>query len=225
MITANVIHRVFRIRVDGAEGTAFTIEIDNREYLVTAKHVAESVTGEHEIELFSHGGWTNLRVEPVGHAAGDSDISVLAARVQLTAGDLPLPATSIGVIYGQDVYFLGFPYGFLGRYTFEPSGYPLPFVKRATVSMLDGPLFLLDGHNNPGFSGGPVVFRKPGEQELNVAAVVSGFHYVDEPIYSGSGPTPLTYQYNTGIIVTHSIDAALDLIAARPVGCSTEGAV
>jgi S1-C subfamily serine protease len=218
MITANVISRVFRIKVDGAEGTAFAIEVDNREYLVTAKHVAESVTAEQEIELFAHGGWTDLRVEPVGHAPADVDISVLAARVRLTGANLSLPATSAGIVYGQEVYFLGFPYGYPGL-SFDGTGYPLPFVKRATVSMFHGAVFLLDGHNNPGFSGGPVVFRKPGEQQMHVAAVVSGYRYVDEPVYSGPNPTPLTYQYNTGIIVAHGIDAAFELIAAKPVGC------
>jgi len=222
MITANVIHRVFRIKVGDSEGTAFTIDVDDREYLVTAKHIAESVKAEQDIGLFANGGWVKFRVEPVGHASSDSDISVLAARIRLTPGNLPMPATSKGVIYGQDVYFLGFPYGFLGRYSFGPSGYPLPFVKRATVSLLDGSLFLLDGHNNPGFSGGPVVFRKPSEPELNVAAVVSGYRYMDEPIYAGSGPTPLTYRYNTGLVITHAIDAALDLIAATPIGHSTK---
>jgi hypothetical protein len=37
--------------------------------------------------------------------------------------------------------------------------------------------FLLDGHNNPGFSGGPVVFRASNkvDKEFYVMAVVSGF--------------------------------------------------
>jgi len=225
MITSNVIHRVFRIKVSGTEGTAFTIDVDDREYLVTAQHVAESVTTDQEIQLFANGGWESLHVELVGHASGDSDICVLAARVQLTPANLPMRATSKGVIYGQDVYFLGFPYGYIGRYLFGSSGYPLPFVKRATVSLFDGSEFLLDGHNNPGFSGGPVVFREPGQQELHVAAVVSGYRYVDEPVYAGTDQLPLSYRYNTGIIVTYAIDAALDLIAAKPIGHSTKGEV
>jgi S1-C subfamily serine protease len=222
MITSNVIHRVFRIKVGAAEATAFTIDVDDREYLVTAKHVAESVKSEQDIELFANGRWATYRVEPVGHAAGDMDISVLAARVRLTPGKFPMPATSNGLVYGQDLYFLGFPYGFLGRYLFGPSGYPLPFVKRATVSLLDGSFFFLDGHNNPGFSGGPVVFRTLGEQEFKVAAVVSGYRFVNEPIYAGADKTSFTYQYNTGIIESHAIDSALDLIAATPIGHTTK---
>ena len=135
-----------------------------------------------------------------------------------------MPATSKGIIYGQDVYFFGFPYGFLGKHAFGPGGYPLPFVKRATVSLFDGTVYLLDGHNNPGFSGGPVVWKAPGSQEFNVGAVISVYRFVDEPVYADAAPTPLTYRYNTGIIVSHGVEAALDLIAARPIGHPIAGA-
>jgi len=131
--------------------------------------------------------------------------------------------TSKGVIYGQDVYFLGFPYGLLGRCAFGPDGFPLPFVKRATVSLFDGAMFLLDGNNNPGFSGGPVVFTEPQSNRYKVAAVISGFQSVPEPVYKGSDQTALTYKYNTGIIVTYTIDGALKLIEENPIGFKLGG--
>lgn len=218
MITANVIHRVFRIRIDEAEGSAFTIEQNGREYLVTARHVAGSISASRDIEIFQNGDWQRLAVDLVGHAAGDIDISVLAAGHRLTASGLPLTASSNGIIYGQDVFFLGFPYGFLGKHSFGANGQPLPFVKKATVSLFDGTMYLLDGHNNPGFSGGPVVWKNAGSQEFKVGAVVSGYRYVDEPVFAGTGATPLTYRYNTGIIVSHGIEAALALIATHPIG-------
>jgi hypothetical protein len=225
VITANIIHRVFRIKIGDAEGTAFTIDFNGREYLVTAKHVADGIDAEREIGIYAGAGWTDLRVQLVGHATGDVDISVLAAREQLTPSNLPMPATSSGVTYGQDVHFLGFPYGYLGKYVLGPRGYPLPFVKRAAVSLLDDTLLLLDGHNNPGFSGGPVVFRKPNEPLFSVAAVISSYRFEDEPIYSGMDSTFLTYQYNTGIIEAYSIDIALKLVASNPIGCPTRGTV
>lgn len=126
--------------------------------------------------------------------------------------------THKGLTYGQDVYFLGFPYGFLGKYIFGPDGYPLPFVKRATLSLFNGTVFLLDGHNNPGFSGAPVVFTEPQKLEFKVGAVVSGYQYVDEPIYDGPPTSGLTYRYNTGLIVTHAINDALDWIKGNPIG-------
>ena len=129
-----------------------------------------------------------------------------------------MEATHKGLTYGQDVYFLGFPYGYLGRYHFGPQGYPLPFVKKATLSLFDGKTFLLDGHNNPGFSGGPVVFTEPFKHNYKVAAVVSGYRAVEEPVFADGVASGLTYSYNTGIIIAHAIDWALDLIHANPIG-------
>ena len=44
MITGNVIYRVFRLKVGLETGTVFTIEEEGREYLVTARHIAHSLS-------------------------------------------------------------------------------------------------------------------------------------------------------------------------------------
>ena len=90
MITANVIYRVFRLKVGLETGTAFTIEEGGGgEYLVTARHIAHSLQGECEIEVFRDGGWSPLQVTTVGHAPGDVDISVLAPAERLTPNIMP----------------------------------------------------------------------------------------------------------------------------------------
>ncbi len=217
MITSNVIHRVFRICYNGSEGTGFTIEVEGREYLITAKHVIESLNGNDTIDIFSNGGWTPHQVTLVGHAPDDADISVLAAMHQLTPLGLPMQASTEGLTYGQDVYFLGFPYGFTGRFIFQEGGYPLPFVKKAIVSLLDHKIVLLDGHNNPGFSGGPVVFTDRSNN-FKVAAVISGFQAVEEPVLIRGENSEFTYKYNTGIIVAHLVNVTMDLIQSNPIG-------
>lgn len=230
MITSNVIHRVFRIRHGASEATAFTLEIDDKEYLVTAKHVVKDFTNGQTIDVFGNTAWQPREATLVGHAEGERDISVLALKTVLTPPGLPMPSTSSGVIYGQDVFFLGFPYGFVGHYAFGPEGFPLPFVKRATLSLVNRETFLLDGHNNPGFSGGPVIFREPGKVDLNVCAVISGFRAVDEPVYVGNSPVyagagePVVFRYNTGIILTWRVDFAVALIKANPIGVARSGA-
>lgn len=226
MITANVIQRVFRIQWKTGQGTAFTIDIQGRQYLVTARHVVDDLKAQSEIGLFSNGSWIPLPVRLVGHCPGDIDISVLATSRILTPANLAMEPMSKGkgIIYGQDVYFLGFPYDFLGQYKLGSDGFPLPFVKKAIVSLFDGAIFLLDGHNNPGFSGGPVVFTEPQSNEYKVAAVISGYKTVSEPVYEGSDQTPLMYYYNTGIIVTHAINGALKLIEENPIGFELKGA-
>lgn len=154
MITSNVIHRVFRIRYKNSGTTGFTLEIEGREYVVTAKHVVGGFCDGESLDVFASGSWRSCAARCVGHAEGDRDISVLALQECLTPPGLPRPVTSKGVVYGQGVYFLGFPYGFVGHYILGDNGWPLPFVKKATVSLFDQETFLLDGHNNPGFQAG-----------------------------------------------------------------------
>ena len=84
--------------------------------------------------------------------------------------------------------------------------------------MLDRKTVILDGHNNRGFSGGPVVFTEPNRNEFKVAAIISGYLPVEEPVHGGAEDADLWYQYNTGLIVADAIDPALDLIRANPIG-------
>jgi hypothetical protein len=218
MITANVIHRVFRIRCGNATGTAFAIDIDGKQYLTTARHVLNSGSGSSAVEIFTNGDWVPLTVRVVGHGLHDVDISVFATDRSLTPSELPMEASCAGLVYGQEVFFLGFPYGWVGKFRLTPDGYPLPFVKRATVSLLVGDVHYLDGHNNRGFSGGPVVFIQPGGCEFKVAGVISAFRAVEEPVYLQGEKTPLVYSYNTGIIIMHRIETAIDIIRKNPIG-------
>ena len=138
MIPAEVIYRVFRLKVGQQSGTGFAIEEDGKEYLVTARHLAEPLCGDCQIELFENGAWSPLEISTVGHGAGDLDISVLAPSKRLTpVHSLPLQASSKDLTYGQDAYFLGFPYG-ISDMVLGETGCPLPLVKRATVSSLFG---------------------------------------------------------------------------------------
>jgi hypothetical protein len=77
----------------------------------------------------------------------------------------------------------------------------------------------LDGHNNRGFSGGPVVFKEPGSQLFKVAAIVSGYRYSEEPIYQGDDPLQLSYRENTGIVLAYGIQHAVELARGNPIGC------
>ena len=98
MITANVIYRVFRLKVGLETGAAFTVEEDGKEYLVTARHIAHTLQGTNEIEIFKDGVWSPLGVTTVGHAPGEIDISVFAPFERLTpVRPLPLPASSEGL--------------------------------------------------------------------------------------------------------------------------------
>ena len=85
---------------------------------------------------------------------------------------------------------------------------------------------MLDGLNNPGFSGGPVIFRTGADQRI--IAVISGF--VTEPAEvipavakATTEKKPAQHQKekveaNSGFMVAYTIDPAVEAIRKNPIG-------
>lgn len=222
MITTNVYHRVFQVKIGESTGTCFTVDIEGKQYIITARHVIDGWNPGEDIQIFHEKKWKSIDLSLVGRCEGEIDIAVLSAPIQLSP-KFDLPASAGGIIWGQDVYFLGFPYGWYGDIGEMNRHFPMPFVKKAILSctfMQDDGVqhFFLDGHNNPGFSGGPVVFKKPNKNEFKVASVISGYRYTNEPIFAGEEKVPLAYRYNTGVIISYGIKHAVDLIESNPIG-------
>src|SRR5579862_5951311 len=223
-------------------GTAFVVNVDNREYWITAKHIFTGVENAppgifttkivQANILLPYGDpgkpqekkWVTVTFTTIDPGK-DIDILVLAPDHSLTkflppgsmtlAGD-PDPADEHALVpIGGDCDFLGYPYGSGWRasmpvYTVDKGSKPpgggdkfklsettkttfwawSPFVKRCTLSasmVQNGiTIFVLDGINNLGFSGGPVVARNGSS--LGVFAVVSGFHA--EPLAVLPAPEP-----------------------------------
>lgn len=164
-------------------------------------------------------------------AGNDIDIVVLVPPYPLLDKPLPsVPADSAGVTLGGDCEFLGFPYGGGWRGTYKNGNSRwFPFVKHCTVSSLAGPqdgIWVLDGINNAGFSGGPVLIRTGLDQKI--FAVVSGYHTEPaEVIASAHGEKPpinpthaagAHANVNSGFLIAYDIRYAIDAIKKNPVG-------
>lgn len=220
MITRGVIERTFQFKCGNNLGTCFAIDVDNKQYLCTAKHCLAEFNGR-TIELLHQNTWKKLEVKLVGYGSKEADIGVLSTTIQLSPY-LPLIPDFNDIVFGQDVYFLGFPFGIRINVGEINRHYPLPFVKKAIISAIEfeePQALLLDGHNNAGFSGGPVVFQKQLRNEFYVASIVSGYRSEPEPIFDrNENETSLRYHANTGIILSYSIDYALDVIRNNPIG-------
>ena len=222
LMTTNILQRTFRIRYGAATGTCFTVDVDGKQYVLTARHIVSSMAGPDMVHIQHENTWKSLDVELVGHGQEDIDVTVLAPPIQLSP-TYPLPTGIAGIVLSQDVYFLGFPYDLANDGGALNRNFPIPLVKKGILSafQVDGAkTLLLDGHNNPGFSGGPVVCQIVNDRsnELTAIGIVSGYHNEPKPIYVDQSETPFTYYDNTGIVVATSIDHALDLIQANPIG-------
>jgi len=253
-VTSNVLERTLLIKVASESGTAFTIEVDDRQYIITAKHVVNTLPDEADstIQILKKTGWFPLKVK-IFKCAAPVDIAVLVPPKQITV-NFPLEPTSVGLAVGQDAYFVGFPYGlhFAKTYNSLPSIYG--FVKKATVAQLDSmpessmQRILLDGYNNPGFSGSPMVWRDSGKPDgaLKIAGVIVSYESYVSPVldkleirenqitdedraqnrvlHASDGQiyrlrdTGRLVQLNTGIATAWDIGSAVNLIHKHPIG-------
>jgi hypothetical protein len=246
--TTNVLTRVLMVESQYGRGSIFSLDVDKREYWITAKHI---ITGAAHppygsvqmksvsLRILDPGSpgekWLPV-VFSVIDAGNDIDIVVLAAPKPLL--DSPIAsvvADSTGAFLGGDCEFLGFPYGGGWRAKFDNGkSYWMPFVKHCTVSAItneDTRIWVLDGINNAGFSGGPVIFRTGPDQRI--MAVVSGYHLEPTEVISTAAsksvsngvqthePAPRskgTVNLNSGFIISYDISYAIDAIHKNPIG-------
>ena len=222
MITANVLNRVFFIKAQ-EYGTAFVIDHDDKQYLVTARHLIDP-SSQTSIRLFLDKKWIELPVALLGVGSGEIDVAVFRAQTLLCPKRLPLPASSDEIVIGQDVYFLGFPYKMWTDAGPVMSGRPCPFIKKGTLSSAfisdDGvSRIYIDAINNEGFSGGPIVFHKHGKNDFRVAGIVSKFKIEFEKVIDPRGDhTEMTVAYNTGFLIGYEISNVIEIINKNPNG-------
>ena len=160
----------------------FTGEVDGRQYLITARHLLDGWNGDRELQIFHNNSWKALEVTVAGVGEGEVDIAVLATEEQLTPS-FPMELSMGDIVLGQQVYFLGFPLGMMAGSGALNRDFPFPLVKCGWLSaaVFDPVKALwIDGHNNPGFSGGPVIFvpggqRPSAQSPYRVAGIVSGY--------------------------------------------------
>ena len=221
MVQAEIVRRVIRILHGNSTGTAFTIESHGQQFLVTAKHMFEGAgfPTSTSINVLIGTGYKSFDVDVRYPKEQKVDVAVMKLKTMqfLTPVYENINSTE-GLIYGQDVYFVGFPYEYdciLGMY---PGGnMPIPFVKKACMSAIlqDGTgTILLDGINNPGFSGSPVCYKKvgPNEKNMRILGVVSGYRFKEQPVFDQHGSqTDFYVKENTGIIVVSDIKHAMEI--------------
>ena len=229
----DILYRVFKIQVvaitgSGEEflsgGTAFAIDTGNREYIVTARHIARHIARNTRVQVWRTGKWDSIPVNIVGHGRGDVDISVLASTAGMIPNDAryPLPTGAGGLLLGQEMMFLGFPHGYDVTTThLLRTGYPVPAVKYARLSVLPRRNFpmWLDGHNNEGFSGAPLCFKERGKDNLRIAGVVSAYRRIKKPVYDAlDRQTGMYHKENMGFGLAWSIQHCMDIISENPIG-------
>lgn len=198
-VSANVLANTLLIQTEhkqGAEtvrqtGTAFTIDVDGRQYLITAKHMVAGMSSEGVVGVAEFDDHHKIYYRPftmkIFPCRGPADIAVLIPLSQLTVGDTM--ETAPNFTFGQNAYFVGFPFGMYSTAKSDPRQRPVGMVKGNLISGVqyesdgtpegtnDADLILLDGYNVFGFSGSPIVYLDTHSTPIRsyVIGVISGF--------------------------------------------------
>ena len=220
-MTNEILDKVFKISLDTfrSSATGFIVEDNGELFMVTAKHIfPKTHLSGSKIRIYVKDDsiWNYMDGTLFHHSNNKIDISIIRIyEGEKTIIKNKFNLTIESLIYGDEGYILGFPFSMstpiLNR------EFPLPLIKRVinsgTIKDKGAQVIFLDGHNNPGFSGGPIVFKnhlKKGGHIWQIVGVVSG--YVPQTNHLNSQIGVLKYQENSGIIIGYGSDHIGEII-------------
>jgi S1-C subfamily serine protease len=214
-VPGEILQRTIFIKSGNEAGTAFAVDHKGSLYLITARHVVAALpsTGG-KIQIRQKGEWKDYEViKKIFPSSDDVDIAVLQTNEKLpTAYGIKWTGTS-GVTFGQQVWFLGYPYGLGSKF----ANGELPFIKRGTMSAIDGSnpeaiVLYIDGFNNPGFSGGPIIYWSFSDHIIQILGVVKGYQPESAKVMVNGVQQDTALLVNSGILIGYSVKHAFDAI-------------
>lgn len=213
-----ILESTFNIFYGSGSGTAFIVNGKKAQYLVTAKHIfGNAIKTDTLIDVQIKGGKIDkkLKCKVYFHDNLHVDIAVLKLDTLIITGEtLPLGKGS-EYFMAQECLFLGFPLFNLGTQTENGK---IPFIKKAIISAFHEKnkvrLMLLDGHNNPGFSGGPIITYSENMGKQFIVAVVSGYFNQTQSVNVNYGgvTNQLLINHNSGIIISNTSEYIAEII-------------
>jgi len=218
-VPGEILGRTQLVRIGNLDGTAFSIDHNGKLFLITARHMVSGlpITGGN-IQIGRNGAWLNYPITKVLFPeAPDVDIAVLETneKVEKPYG-ITIASGEEGPTFGEVVWFLGYPYDL---HTHLANG-ELPFIKRGTMSAIDATnpkavVIYIDGFNNPGFSGGPVVYFDLKAHAYRLIAVVQGFREDHASVLVNGQHVPTPVLVNSGILIAYNLRHAVEAITAE----------
>jgi len=202
-ITAEVIRRVFPVMKHNNSkeilGTSFTIREKEKEFLITAYHVAEHAIDKNtnEISLIIGKGTLGTRIhEKIIHIDEEQDIIVCKAPEWMYKNRPQFPPLKStlemnqgeGLSLGQEVMYMGYPRGCSGVMKLPDTKTDIGIVGKGILGAfeLSKPEitenkkgFIIEGRMDQGYSGGPIVLKdinKPQGQTYVLGVISARIH-------------------------------------------------
>lgn len=227
-VPAEILYRTIPIIAGDQGGTGFFLDSRDKLYLITARHVVSSLPScNAQVSIWFSDQWKTLTATRVLLPDSDADIAVIETEWKPPKPFL-IPAMhnlgTDGPTFGQQVWFLGYPlwskdhpHGLSS--SFANGSKILPFIRRGTLSAIDSAnpkstVLYIDGINNRGFSGGPIVYWSFSAHEYRILGVIRGYlndEFPQEWTINGQKVNE-TVLANSGILIGYSITQAVDTI-------------
>jgi S1-C subfamily serine protease len=215
-VPGEILSRTFFIKLGNESGTAFAVDYDGKGFLITAKHVVEGVPAQNAvIQIWQDGKWQDYKtVKTIYPKSNDVDIAIFETKEKVPTPYGVTITQTAGPTLGQQVWFLGYPFGLSNHFE---GGKIFPFIKRGTMSAIDAAdkdaiVLYIDGFNNPGFSGGPIIYYGFSDHVYHILGVVQGYKEDSAKVLVNGQHVDTQLLVNTGILVGYSIDHAMQAI-------------
>jgi S1-C subfamily serine protease len=214
-VPGEILGRTLFIKSGEEAGTAFKVDYKSKVYLVTARHVVAALPLKGGmIQVKQQREWKDFKiVKKILPSSDEVDIAVLQTEETVSKPYEITWSDKDSVTFGQQIWFLGYPYG-LGT---QFSNAEIPFIKRGTLSAIDtsnrdAVLWYIDGFNNPGFSGGPIIYWDFNKHAIRILGVVKGYKFENAKVLVNGVEQDTNLLVNSGILVGYSIKHAFDAI-------------
>lgn len=174
-LTGREIHSAFRVRTANGAGTAFLHHTSAGCTFLSAAHVLCGTHAGDNVHLQHDEGWVSIRISQIEFATNNYDVCAFSSE-EFEISSLLEPYATPLVALGDRVLFLGFPHDLVNNY--PGSGFPTALVRSAhfsgVITHQSRDIVILDGFNNPGYSGGPIYSTQPSGQ-ISLFGIVSGY--------------------------------------------------
>ena len=230
--TSEFLYRTILINPDNNSfGTGFLIPNPNTDsyVMITAAHVLEGLEEGKitECRTWQHNILRHFLITPYFsdklidiYPFNNERVDIAIAQTNIkTESDRPQTNFNPQIILGQEVLFLGFPFGktIIDHPGAEiNSGLAIPFIKRAIISSIQNSIIYLDGHANEGFSGSPILCFDSADGVVKICGIVCGcINEFGQILNSNTDVDSMQSIQNSGIIYAHSTNALHDLIIQK----------
>lgn len=213
--------RVFRIRYNERVASSFIATHENRTILITSGHIIEE--NAKYIEIYLNGEFKKIEIKCMSNGYRDNIDAAVIIFDGINDFKNKTELNIEGLVVGQDVYFMGFPFDINSAFMPWAKEMPIPFVKKGIISSQDRITkeIYIDGINNSGFSGGPIIYYDYKMKKHKFAGSISGFRKEHFPVRDTNNffkDTNYMTEANSGIIhgvPESSIKSLIDKLRLR----------